>query len=341
MLAPTSGSIRVVLSPLHSAFMLVTDALFGVTTVAPGVQAHLVRRIADAAPVESAFGPVVRSRFRSVPDVVLPSVHDGDPTVDDHLDQLASARHTVTAGFEAEAEGGDDLPEPWQPVAANPDPWLEAMSRFSRAAWEVFAPLWSSAGPLLEHEVARIGSAVVRGPADDVVNTLSPRVRLADDALTLDGRPETCTPLRGRDLVLIPMLAGEMTVVLQRDLPGVVQLGYPLSGGSAVVAGSAAARSAAAESAGVATAGWPALATGTLAGLIGERRAAILQHLELPRSMGELATRLGVSPATITHHCDHLEAAGLVRRVRAGRSVVVGRSARGAAIVEAFRVPAG
>lgn len=320
--------IRVAMSPLHSVFMLVTDALFGARTVAPHVQSHLVRRIAATAPVRDAFGPIVASRFRAVPDIVVPMVHHTDPTADDHAGQLAAARDTVITGFAADPEG---LPQPWRPIAENPKPWLDAMGRFSQAAWDVVAPLWTAAGPLLDHEVARIGSAVVRGQGHTVITTLSPRLRLVDGTVTLDGRSDAAASLSGRELVLIPMLAGDATVVLQADLPGVVQIGYPLPGGSALVGATGASMIAPTR---VEAAHTVRPVEAMLAGLLGERRAAILQHLDRPRTMGDLAARLGIAPATVTHHCDHLEAAGLVQRVRHGRSVLVGRSERAATLLD-------
>src|SRR5699024_7643777 len=247
---------------------------FGARTVAPHAQKRLVRQIAARAPVGQAFRPVVASGFRGVPDVALPTIRGGDPSVNDHAEQLAAARDVVVADFNAfvansgvnGSDRGDGcLPEPWQRVADDPDPWLAAMVGFSRAAWDVLAPLWGAARPLLDQEVARIGSAVVRGMSPPVLNALSPRITFADDAITIDGRAETTTALRGRDVVLVPMLAGDATVVVQRDLPDVVQLGYPLPGGSALVAGAPGAVGAEPRRA-------HSLAGG-LAALMGDRRA--------------------------------------------------------------------
>ncbi len=56
-------------------------------------------------------------------------------------------------------------------------------------------------------------------------------------------------------------------------------------------------------------------------------RTAVLRHLDRARSAGELATIVGSSPATITYQVDTLVAAGLVRRTRLGRHVMVSRTA--------------
>jgi DNA-binding MarR family transcriptional regulator len=53
-------------------------------------------------------------------------------------------------------------------------------------------------------------------------------------------------------------------------------------------------------------------------------------------TVGELARLLGVVPSAASHHVDVLEAAGLVARRRAGREVVVSRSARGAELLTLF-----
>ena len=71
----------------------------------------------------------------------------------------------------------------------------------------------------------------------------------------------------------------------------------------------------------------------TLDALTGPSRARVLRALSVPMTIGELAALLDVVPSAASHHVDRLQAAGLVTRRRAGRSVLVSRTARGAELL--------
>lgn len=70
--------------------------------------------------------------------------------------------------------------------------------------------------------------------------------------------------------------------------------------------------------------------------LIGSPRAEILRLVSSPVTCGEIAKHLFIAPGGVTHHLRTLEAAGLVRRTRHGRHVVVERTARGRAVMALF-----
>jgi DNA-binding transcriptional ArsR family regulator len=74
----------------------------------------------------------------------------------------------------------------------------------------------------------------------------------------------------------------------------------------------------------------------SLAALVGAQRALILTHLERPATSGELARLLHGVPSVASHHVRALERAGLVTRVREGRSVTVRRTARGTDLVALY-----
>jgi DNA-binding MarR family transcriptional regulator len=67
--------------------------------------------------------------------------------------------------------------------------------------------------------------------------------------------------------------------------------------------------------------------------ITGGPRARVLRSLGEPRAMGDLAAELGVAPSSATHHVRALEAAGLVARRRDGSTILVSRTARGAALI--------
>jgi DNA-binding MarR family transcriptional regulator len=73
-----------------------------------------------------------------------------------------------------------------------------------------------------------------------------------------------------------------------------------------------------------------------LATVIGHVRAEILRRLLEPMSMSLLAAELNCAPSTATHHCNTLESAGLVERIRQGKSILVRRTTRGSALVDIF-----
>jgi DNA-binding MarR family transcriptional regulator len=70
-----------------------------------------------------------------------------------------------------------------------------------------------------------------------------------------------------------------------------------------------------------------------LSQLVGPVRAAVLRLLAEPTTMGGLAAELAVAPSLATYHCAPLISAGLVARVRTGRTVRVQRTPRGDALV--------
>ncbi len=77
-----------------------------------------------------------------------------------------------------------------------------------------------------------------------------------------------------------------------------------------------------------------------MAALLGKPRAMILVSLDRPATIGGLAELLFAVPSAATHHAAVLEAAGLVRRERRGRNVVVRRTPRGSALVALYGAPA-
>ncbi|GAB3839046.1 ArsR/SmtB family transcription factor [Dactylosporangium cerinum] len=59
---------------------------------------------------------------------------------------------------------------------------------------------------------------------------------------------------------------------------------------------------------------------------VGARRAAILRDLDEPRSTTELGRRHGLSKSTVSHHLAVLFSAGLLVRVRQGKTVRYSRN---------------
>jgi DNA-binding transcriptional ArsR family regulator len=74
---------------------------------------------------------------------------------------------------------------------------------------------------------------------------------------------------------------------------------------------------------------------GSLARLLGARRAEVLGALGAPAATTDLARRLDASPAGISEHLAVLRDAGLVRAHRDGRRVLYARTDAGDALLRA------
>ena len=159
------------------------------------------------------------------------------------------------------------------------------------------------------------------GPAA-LFNSLSPRVRFAEEQLQLSYRRDIDIPVRG-GLRLVPLLGGPRTYQLFDSGPDIC-LGYSMPGAlNAAITG---------EPAEVG-------AVDRLGALIGEARASVLQALAVPLPVGQLAAKVGAAVSTISYHCAGLRAAGLVEPVRIGRSVWMVRTPLGDEITELLTGP--
>jgi DNA-binding MarR family transcriptional regulator len=120
-------------------------------------------------------------------------------------------------------------------------------------------------------------------------------------------------------LTLIPLVAGPRASIVDDHSATLRHVGYPLRRQS-----SAAARITGTDPA-------------SLEALLGIPRARILRELERPSTNNGIAAALQTVPSAATHHLSALEAAGLVSRERAGRSLVVRRTARGEALLALYQ----
>jgi DNA-binding MarR family transcriptional regulator len=68
--------------------------------------------------------------------------------------------------------------------------------------------------------------------------------------------------------------------------------------------------------------------------ILGQLRAAILQALRQPLTVGDVAAAVYCAPTTATYHLHQLAAAGLINREKSGPSVRVSRTARGDELVD-------
>jgi DNA-binding transcriptional ArsR family regulator len=310
-------AVRVSLDPYLSVVALTTDALGGRRRGAPESWRRRIRSAVTPAHVQAVW-PLVAPGHSVTPDSVQPLDPVLETSVDDQVERLRDiSRDDLLADLDEVFQGGP--PAHWRPVARQPREWLHKYAEATSQAWTAIRPVWKQARPLLDREVERIGAAVVRGRLDIVLGGLHPGARYEDDVLCIRDPEPARFKLAGRQLVLVPMLSGGDAFICGLDRPDAVWLGYPVPGVGRLFGGRPE----------------PARAD-SLELLLGPVRAQVLNALNRPVTMGELASITQLTPSAITYHCERLGAAGLVRRERRGREVRVIRTARAERLTELF-----
>lgn len=272
--------------------------------------------LADSAGARRRFGETVTSqRGREavrplsapgcgrLPDTVVPVPPRADVTVAEQLAALDAAGDDLLARDLAQAFGAR-VPGYWQEAARHPRRWLDGYREAGTQAWEVLRPLWRRAEGLLQREIERVGVAVARGCSATLLADLDPRLAGVE--------------LHGRRIVLVPMLSGPGARIASYDQDGAVWIGYPLPGLGQV---------------------WCAdrpeqRREDTTDLVLGPHRALILRALDRPANMRGLTATLHYTPSALTYQCTRLEQAGLVRRERRGREMLVSRTERGSALLD-------
>jgi DNA-binding transcriptional ArsR family regulator len=309
---PHAPAVSVVLSPQHSVLSLLRQAAAGQSRGAP---AGLLAGVRDGLRPQARFAAQSLSGGTLSPECCTPIPPLADTSV---ADQAARMRDMPSAALTDElqaANGSLDSPVYWRAAADQPRRWLNSMADASLDAWAVAEPRWRAAGPLLDREIRRIGTAAVRGGMAALLNSLHPRVSYHDGTFTFVclHRSIIRCPVGPRRLALVPMIAGRDALLISFDQPDVFYIGYPV---------------------GQPDAGPQATAESALATILGPVRAAILRALRKPLTVGELAATVHCAPTTATYHLHQLAAASLITRQKYGPSVRVSRTARGDELVD-------
>jgi DNA-binding transcriptional ArsR family regulator len=314
--APGALAVSVVLAPHQSVLSLLLQAASGHSFGAP---AGLLAAVRDALCPQARFAAqsFTARDWTFIPDSCTPIPPLGDASV---ADQVARLRDMPAAALTGELEpaDGDYCPPHWRAAADQPRRWLNSMANASLDTWAVAEPLWGAAGPLLDREIRRVGTAAVRGGMAALLNGLHPGLSYRDGTFAF---APPCDPsfrlgpfeVGPRRLALLPMIAGRDAMLFSFDLPHVCYIGYPLPQPRP---------------------GAQATADGALATILGPVRAAMLQALRQTLTVGDLAAAVHCAPTTATYHLHQLAAAGLISRERSGPSVWVSRTARGDELVD-------
>ena len=309
-------TVSVVLAPQQSVLMLLVQAASGQTLGAP---ADLLAAVRGGLRPQARFAAqsfTTRGWMR-IPESCTPLSPLADASVADHA---ARMRDLDTAVLTQELQTDDRVlhwSQHWRVAADQPRRWLNSMADASLDIWAVAQPLWQAAGPLLDREIRRIGTAAVRGGMTALLNSLHPGISYHDGRFVFSSHCDGSTlgpfgPLGSRRLALLPLIAGRNALLFSFE-SDVCVIGYPMThprAGAQATAGSA------------------------LATILGPVRAAILQALRRPLTVSDLAAAVHCAPTTATYHLHRLAAAGLIDREKSGPSVWVRRAARGDELVD-------
>jgi DNA-binding transcriptional ArsR family regulator len=310
--APYAPAVSVVLSPQHSVLSLLRQAASGQSRGAP---AGLLAGVRDGLRPQARFAAQSLSGGSLSPECCTPIPPVADTSVADQAARMRDMPASALTG-ELHDAGGLDSPAHWQAAADQPRRWLDSMADASLDTWRVAEPRWRAAGPLLDREIRRIGTAAVRGGMAALLNSLHPRISYHDGMFHFKccrGQTVRLGPVGPRRLALVPMIAGRDALLVSFDQPEVFYIAYPVCPPGP---------------------GPPATRSSALATILGPLRAAILRALRQPLTVSDVAVAVQCAPTTATYHLHQLAAAGLISREKSGASVRVSRTNRGNELVD-------
>lgn len=310
--APDTTTVSVVMAPQLSVLGLLRQAASGQSLGAPpGLLVAILKAMRPSARFAT------RSFTSAAPHICPESCAPISPLADVSVAEQACrlrdmAADALTAELNAAAYG-QEFPPCWRAAGEQPRRWLNSMAEASLDVWSVIEPWWRAAGPLFDLEVRRAGIAAVRGGLAALLNNLHPRLSYANGVLTFAFPCDRNVTLGARRVALLPMIAGRDAVFVSFERPDVCYVAYPV------------------RHLGRAT---QATADGALAIILGPVRAAILQALRQPLTVGELAVAAQCAPTTATYHLHRLAAAGMIIREQRGTTVRISRTLRGGELVD-------
>jgi DNA-binding transcriptional ArsR family regulator len=303
--------VSIVMAPQQSVLALLCQAASGKSSGAP---AGLLATIRKALRPQARFAaqPFAACESKLIPESCAPIPPLTDASVAEQADRLRDMPASALTDELRATFDGHPFPPEWRVAGDQPRRWLNSMADASLDTWAVLQPRWQAAGPLLDREVRRVGTAMVRGGMGALLNSLHPRLRYADGTLTFAFPCDCCHTLGPRRLALLPMIAGHDALLISFEHPDVCYIGYPVRQPRP---------------------GTQAVAEGALARILGPLRATILQALRQPLTIGQLAAAVQCAPTTATYHLQQLAAAGMITREQCGTSVRVSRTIRGDELV--------
>ncbi|MFG1626120.1 ArsR family transcriptional regulator [Kribbella sp. NPDC049227] len=180
---------------------------------------------------------------------------------------------------------------------------------------QVLSPLWERVEAIAGADIARLATAIAGEGLGRAIGRAHDELSYADGALRVDmHNTELSVHGTGQGVWLVPSVFRWPWVAVD-----------PV--------GQAPVISYAARGAGLVWETDDSDSGSRLAALLGRSRAAVLQHLDIPRSTTGLADHLRLSPAAVSDHLSILTASGLLTARRDGRRVLYQRTGLAAALL--------
>jgi DNA-binding transcriptional ArsR family regulator len=243
-----------------------------------------------------------------IPDFLTPPPNTPLASFEDELEAIRStpaARVREEVGFRL----ADGLPpELGEPFLRRPRRALDRLANSLAAYWAVaLEPHWRRVRALLEADLLYRSRRLTEGGPAALLADLHPAIHWRDEGLEVEMAYTTTFALQGRGLLLVPTVfpARPFAIASAYWQPTVM---YPARGVALLWESG---REAPPEA---------------LAAVLGRGRASVLLVLDAPRTTGDVARRLEITPGGASQHLSSLKAAGLVSSNRHGRSVLYARS---------------
>lgn len=271
----------------------------------PAYRQYLAGRPLDALLVRAALGPTWNADF------LTPTPHgEREQSFEEEVTAVREAE-PADAVPQLEVAVGGPVPEPLRSVPDLP----HRMAAVLEWVWrETVRPDWARRRRVLEADVTARTARLAREGWAAALDEMCPgKMRwLGDGRLQVNPRANPPRWVDGDRLLFVPVTARKGWVSWQEGRSAIV---YPCTGALADVSAPGAPQ---------------ALAT-----LLGRGRAGVLVRLESPASTSQLVALTGQGLGSVGRHLKVLLDAGLVRRRRAGRSVLYDWTEAGSVLVRA------
>ncbi|MCX5232649.1 helix-turn-helix transcriptional regulator [Streptomyces sp. NBC_00233] len=209
-------------------------------------------------------------------------------------------------------------------VDGDREAWLQVTTALRACHGVTVAPYWGRVRSHLAEVRATYANAMAEGGVDHLLRNLGgPMLHWRPPVLELEHPHEADVHLNGRGLVIAPtMFSAGWAELMQPTLDPAEAPVLAVPTVTDALVGSTLW-----DGSGLSTAQ-------ALEDLLGRTRAAILEAVAVGRSTTDLARRLGISPATVSHHTSVLRNSGLVTTRREGKAVLHTVTSMGMALLE-------
>lgn len=272
----------------------------------PSYRSRLTADPVDALLVRAALGPTWNADF-----VTPTPLGEGERSFEEELEAVRETDPVSAVGQLAVSLGGP-VPDPLRSAADLPERMADILTWVWR---ETVLSSWPRRRRIIEADVVARTSRLSRGGWAAALDELAPgRLRwLGDGRLQVNSREYPPRSVDGGRLLFVPVTGSAGWV--SREGTERYAVVYPCAGALADLEG-------------------PAVPS-ALAALLGTARAGVLVRLETPKSTSQLVALTGQGLGSVGRHLKVLLDARLVRRRRAGRSVLYSWTGAGEALVRA------